>query len=102
MTYQITLTDEEYAVLAAAAEAQGESVEALVHTALVSAFPPTTQATYRVDPLAEYMYKKGRLLSLPDGKPDTPEGEAELEELANSVLPRKPASEIVIEDRGPR
>jgi hypothetical protein len=102
MTYQVTLTDEEYAGLVTAAEAQGKSVEALVHAALESAYLPTAQAIYQVDPLAEYMYKKGHLLGLPNGEPDTPEEETELEELASSIGPGKLASEMVIEDRGPR
>ena len=102
MAYQITLTDEEYTALAAAAEARGESIEALAHAAFEQVYAPLERAQDHVDPLAEYMYKKGHLLSLPDGQPDTPEEEAELEELANSIGPGKPASEIVIEDRGPR
>lgn len=123
MAYQITLTDDEYVALAAAAAKAGTSVEALVHEALNARLSQRAP-----DPLAEYMrrvghlseeapapkrhitdqefieqlYRDGIIANIPTGEPDTPEEEAELEELAQSVGPGKMASDMVIEDRGPR
>ena len=124
MAYQITLTDDEYAVLAAAAEQAGTTVEALVHEALDERLLRRAP-----DPLADYMrrvghlseqqpepkqhvteqefieqlFREGIIANIPTGEPDTPEEEAELEELANQIGSDKPwLSEMVIEDRGPR
>lgn len=99
MAYSITLTDDEYAALSAAANRAGTTVEALVHEAL------TMQVLGRApDPLAEHMRRVGHLLepraSL--AEQDELEDEAELERLANSIKPGKMVSDMVIEDREPR
>lgn len=107
MAYQISLTDEEYAALKAAAQLRKSTVEALVHEALAERFEaaePLGRAPKQIhsrDPLAEYMYQVGHLRELPGGAVESAEEEAELESLAQSVGPGKPASEMVIEDRGP-
>src|SRR5262245_13300056 len=88
MTHQITLTEDEYAVLAAAAARTGASIEELVHQVILDQFPLPQQ-------IGSYQY--------PTGEPITAEEEDELERLAQEIGPDKPwASEIVIEDRGPR
>ena len=108
MAYQITLTDGEYAALKAAAERRKSTIEALVHEALTERFETapqgnsTSERLQAADPLAEYMYQTGHLRELPTGELESPEEETELESLAQSAGPGKPASEMVIEDRGPR
>jgi hypothetical protein len=106
MTYQITLTPDEYAALSAAAARKGRTVEALVHAALAELYPlptgPQPRLTQRE--FLEQLYREGVISNIPTGEPDTPpdtpEEEAERERLANSIQPGKPLSEIVIEDRG--
>jgi ribbon-helix-helix CopG family protein len=91
MAHQITLTDEDYAKLAAAAARTGSSVAELLHQAIAERFSSQRPAKQT----GSYQY--------PTGEPDTPEEEAEDEELARLVGPGKPwLSEMVIEDRGPR
>jgi plasmid stability protein len=102
MAYQITLTDDEYQRLSAAAAQQGKTIEELVRAALDESYAPWPEPSRHVDPLAAHMYRNGHLLELPMGEPDTPEEEAELDEIAGRILPGKMASDIVIEDRGPR
>ena len=97
MAHQIILTDEDYAVLAAAAASTGTPIEELVHQAIVERFVAPRPAQQ----VGSYQY--------PTGEPDTPEEETEPEEeredeaLAASIGPEKPwLSDMVIEDRGPR
>lgn len=100
MAHQITLSDDEYTALAAAAEKAGTSVEALVHEALSERLSKRAP-----DPLAEYMRRVGHLLEQSSSSASAEnelEEEAELERLANSVAPGKMASNMVIEDRGTR
>ncbi len=91
MAHQITLTDDDYAALSAAAARTGASIEELVHQAIaerLSAIESPRQ-------IGSYQY--------PTGEPDTPEEEVEDEELAQLIGPEKPwLSEMAIEDRGPR
>jgi hypothetical protein len=103
VTYQITLTPDEYAALSAAAAREGKTVEEMVHAALKACYPPASQSVTQsqMSPLVAYMYRVGHIASLPSGEPDTPEEEAELDELVKRVGPGKAASEMVIEDRGP-
>ena len=89
MAMQITLSDEDYATLAAAAAQRGAPIEALVHEAIskLDQTPARQRGTY------EY----------PTGEPDSPEEEAEEEAIAQRIGPQRPwLSEMVIEDRGPR
>jgi len=83
---QITLSDEDYALLAAVAKQRGAPIETLVHEAIV---------LLDTQPRGTYEY--------PTGEPDSPEDEAELEAIAQSIGDAHPwLSEMVIEDRGPR
>ncbi|HST89164.1 MAG TPA: hypothetical protein VLJ14_12370 [Ktedonobacterales bacterium] len=91
MAHQITLSDDEYAVLAAASSRTGASIEELVHQALAQRFPTPDSV------------KQSGSYSYPTGKPLTPEELAEMERLAQEIGPDRPwASEMAIEDRGPR
>ncbi len=91
MAHHIALTDEDYAALAAAAAHTGASLEELIHQAIVARFPgPSHRAQ-----IGSYSY--------PTGQPITDDEEAEIERLAQEIGSEHPwASEIVIEDRGPR
>ncbi len=104
MSHQImiTLSDDEYAALAETAREKGQSVEEVASTALKQHYPiinpPPTPMTYK--DLLQQMYNDGEIVNLPSGKIDTVE-EAELDQIGRSIGPGKPASEMVIEDRGP-
>jgi hypothetical protein len=103
MVHQITLSDDEYEALAAAAAARGQPVEALVREALAERFPTMRSGQpHAHDALVEVMQRAGHLGSVPTRIPDTPEEAAERRRLAHSITPGKLASDIVIEDRGPR
>ena len=88
MAHQITLTDEDYAALSAAAARTGESIEELAHQAIAARYPETASAD-------KYRF--------PAGAPMTKRQREAMERLAQKIGGRRPwASEIVIEDRGPR
>lgn len=90
MAHQITLSDEDYAALQVKAAETGRSLEVLVHAAIAAQYP-----VLRRQQIGSYQ--------LPTGAPDMPEEEAEDERLAAEIGDAHPwASEIVIEDRGPR
>ena len=105
MAYQttITLTDQEYAVLAAEAEKTGKQAEALLHEILSQRLQPPlpTKRPLTEDEFEEKLYREGKILNIPTRRPWTPEERAERERLAQVFAGGKPASEMVIEDRGP-
>jgi hypothetical protein len=89
MAYQITLSDDDYAALQAASKRTGEPVETLLHEAIAKVLSAPQQT------IGSYQY--------PTGEPFTDEEEEEMERLAQEIGGEHPwASEIVIEDRGPR
>jgi hypothetical protein len=90
MAYQITLSEDDYAALTAAANETGEPIEQLVHEAIAARYlsPPAAGQ------IGQYYY--------PTGEPDSPEDEAEDAYLETKLGSGKPLSEIVLEDRGPR
>jgi hypothetical protein len=120
----VHLTDNEYAALLSEAQEMGEPIEALSHELLVgllleakrvgkpayqllsphlrsrSARQPKRLSTKRE--IDEYLYSKGLLQSLPTGE-FSEEREKERKRLADLLGQGegKPASEMVIEDRGP-
>ncbi len=103
MTHQLTLTDDEYAALAADAARRGQPVEDVVRELLAARYPALAgQPQPSSDPLIAYMLRMGHLRELPTGGQETPAEAAERERLARSVAPGQPASDMVIEDRGPR
>lgn len=96
MGHTITVPDELYEQVAALAERQGQPVEEVVAQALVE------MVRRAPDPLVLYMQRAGHVRDIPTGEPDTPEIAAERERLLRSIMPGKLASEMVVEDRGPR
>ncbi len=104
MAYQmtVTLSDQEYRALAAEAEKRGEPPEMLLHD-LIRHLQPTSMEKYAMTgrELAEKLYGEGKLASLATQRPLTQEEQEERERLAHLFAGGKPASEMVIEDRGP-
>jgi hypothetical protein len=91
VAYQITLSEDDYAALVAASTQTGEPIEQLVHKAIAARY----ESPYPSRQIGNYRY--------PTGEPFTEEEEEEMERLAQEIGPQHPtASEIVIEDRGPR
>ncbi len=78
----ITLTDQEYALLAA------EAAKKIKH--------PMTEQEFE-----EKLYSDGKILNIPMRRPLTPKEQAERERLARVFAGGKLASEMVMEDRGP-
>ncbi len=108
MAHQITLSlsDDEYAAVADEAAASGESIEALLHEAVMKNFAPSLHPLPPSGPMSAYalsrhLYSIGFALNVPTGEPDTPEEEAEEEELAQLLSKGKSLTEMIIEDRGP-
>ena len=104
MAYQmsVTLTDQEYQVLAAEANRRGEPPETLLRDLirnLPSASTENRSMTGRE--LAEKLYREGKLASLATQRPLTQEEQEERERLIQRLAGGKPASEMIIEDRGP-
>jgi hypothetical protein len=102
----ITLTDDEYQAVAAAAAEAGEPIEALLHEAVTKNFAPSLHPLPPSGPMSAYalsrhLYSIGFALNVPTGEPDTPEEEAEEEELAQLLSKGKSLTEMIIEDRGP-
>ena len=104
MNYQmtVTLTDQEYQTLAAEAAKRGDSPETLLRD-LIRHLPlaSTTERSMTGRELAEKLYREGKLLNLATQRPLSPEEQAERERLARLFASDKPASKMVIEDRGP-
>lgn len=102
MSYQISLNDEEYAILAAEAARNGLDPEQLLHKiiykmqSLIQRKHPLT-----LDELEERQYLEGKISHIPTRRPLTQEELEEREELAQLFAGGKPGSEMVIEDRGP-
>ncbi len=91
MAHQVPVTDQDYAALAHISAATGASIDELVHRAIAERYAPNGSRQQ----VGSYEY--------PTGGADTPEDEAEDEELADLLGPEKPwLSDMVIEDRGPR
>jgi hypothetical protein len=104
MSYQmtVTLTDQEYQVLAAEAARRGEPPETLLRD-LIQYLQPTPPARRPMTgrELAEKLYREGKLASLATKRPLTQEEQNEREHLIQQLAGGKPASEMIIEDRGP-
>ena len=104
MAYQmtVTLSDQEYQVLAAEASRRGEPPEKLLRD-LIRHLPSHSATKYTMTgrELAEKLYREGKLANLATKRPLTPEEQAERERLAHLFAGDKLASDMVIEDRGP-
>jgi hypothetical protein len=98
----VTLTDQEYQVLAAEAARRGEPPETLLRD-LIRRLPSTSTAHGSLTgrELAEKLYREGKLVSLATRRPLTREEQEERERLVQRLAGGKPASEMIIEDRGP-
>lgn len=108
MAHQITLrlSDDEYAAVVDEAAASGKSIESLLHEAVARRFAPRPvpvppSQPISEDELEEYLYRIGFTANLPTHEPETPEEEAEEEELAQLLSKGKSLTEMIIEDRGP-
>lgn len=104
MSYEMTirLTDREYAILAAEAAKSGKQPEMLLHEMIQHLRTvPQEKRPLTDDELAERLYRDGKILNLPERKALVPEERARRERLAQIFAGGKPASEMVIEDRGP-
>jgi len=104
MAYQmtVTLTDQEYQVLTTEAARRGEPPETLLRD-LIQHLPSASSEKRPMTgrELAEKLYREGKLASLATPRPLTQEEQQERERLARLFVSDKPASEMVIEDRGP-
>ena len=102
MAYQINLSDQEYAALAAAAARSGTDPERLLHD-MIQRLQPSSQ---RKRPLtarevAEKQYHEGKISHIPTREPLTQAEREARERRARRFAEGMPASKMVIEDRGP-
>lgn len=98
----ITLSDAEYAALAQEAAKSGKPVEYLLHELLTQHIKPSLRRSNTNRIIQEYLYKEGVIEQIPANEPETPGEEKERSRLAHLFGQGKFASEMVIEDRGPR
>ncbi len=105
MAYQmtVTLTDQEYAALTAEAAKSGKHAETLLHEILMQRLQPPLPAEHPLteEEFVEKLYREGKILNIPTRRPLTQEEKAKRERLVQVFAGGKPASEMVIEDRGP-
>ncbi len=102
MAHQITLSDQEYAALAAAAARSGTDPERLLHD-MIQRLQPSSQRKrpWTAREVAERQYHEGKISHVPTRQPLTSEEREARERRARRFAGGKPASEMVIEDRGP-
>ena len=102
MTYQFTLSDQEYSALVAAAAKSGTEPEQLLHD-MIQRLQTSSQ---RMRPLtarelAQKQYHQGKISHIPPRQPLTQEEREARERRVRNLAGGKSASEMVIEDRGP-
>ncbi len=74
MTYQITLSDLEYAALVAAATKSGTEPERLLHDMIKRLQPPSQRKhALTTHEIAEKQYHEGKISHIPTREPLTPE-----------------------------
>ena len=102
MTYQITLSDQEYAALAAAAAKSGTDPEQFLHD-MIQHLNTSSQRhrSLTARETVERQYHEGKINHIPARQPLTQEEREARERRARRFAGGKPASEMVIEDRGP-
>lgn len=100
----IILTDDEYAELSAKAAQSGKPVESVARDLLTQSLSvsPATSQPLSSSQFMQRQYQEGKILNLPTRTPLTAEEAAERERRAHLLGGGKSASEMVIEDRGPR
>lgn len=103
----VTITDEEYAELSTEAARSGKPVEAIVHDILAQRLHPVSPSAPPLHAMSgrtftEQQYREGKVLALPTREPLTAHEAAERERRALLLAGGTSASDMVIEDRGPR
>ena len=102
MTYQITLSDQEYAALAIAAAKSGTDPEQLLHDMIQHLQTPSQRKhPLKMHEIVEKQYSEGKISHIPTRQPLTQVEREARERRAQRFAGGKPASEMVIEDRGP-
>ena len=102
MAHQISVNDEEYAILSEEAKRSGVDPEQLLHKIIYKMQSPIQKKRpLTFDELEERQYLEGKISHIPTGQLLTQEELEEREKLAQLFAGGKPASEMVIEDRGP-
>ena len=104
MAYQmtVTLTEQEYQLLAAEAAKKGKEPETLLRDMIQHLQPPQqTKRPMTDQEFMEKLYREGEILNLSTPQLLTPEEQAEQERLRKLFATGKPLSEMIIEDRGP-
>lgn len=99
---KVTLTDDEYAALRLEAAKSGKATENLLHELLTQHIGPVSRHSQTNRKIQEYLYQDGLTEHIPTGEFDDAEIEKERFRLAHLFSQGKSASEMVIEDRGPR
>ena len=102
MAYQITLSEQDYAALAAPAARSGTDPERLLHD-MIQRLQPSSQRKRPLTAreLAERQYHEGKISHVPTRQPLTHEEREARERRARRFAGGKPASEMVIEDWRP-
>ncbi len=100
----LTLTDEEYAKLAAQAAQNDTSIESLARDILSRSLIAPAHTSYpdSASQFTQRQYQEGKILNLPTRAPLTTEDVANREQRARLLSGGKSAAEMVSEDRGPR
>ena len=102
MTYQITLSDQEYAALAAAAARSGREPEQFLHDRIERLQTSTPiNLPFTTHELAQNQFHEGKISHVPTRQPLSPEEREAREQSARRFGGGKPASEMVIEDWRP-
>jgi translation elongation factor EF-4 len=102
MTYQITLNDQEYAALVAAAAKSGTDPEQLLRE-MIRRLPTPSQRKrpLTAQEIVEKQYREGKISHIPTRQQLTQEEREARERRERHYAGGKPASEMIIEDRGP-
>lgn len=100
----ISLSDEEYERLSAEAVQSGRRVEALVRDVIAAHMRSASERSQAMTSreFTERQYREGKVLNLPTHEPISANAAAQRERLAQRLSGGTPASDMVIEDRGPR
>jgi hypothetical protein len=103
MTYQmtVTLTEQEYRLLATEAAKNGKQPEMFLRD-MIRCLRSSSTGKHPMTgrELAEKLYHEGKLVSLATQQPLTDEEQEAREHLIQQLTGGKPASEMIIEDRG--
>jgi hypothetical protein len=101
LAYQITLSEQDYAALAAAAAKSGTDPEQFLHDMIQRLEPPSQRKhALTAHEIAEKQYHKGKISHIPTRRPLTQEERDAREQRARRFAGRKLASEMEIKDRG--